>query len=314
MSQQKKNIRLLITWLLLVAVTSFVYFSQGPSERVNVPRDLFSLTDPSVIDRIRLSSATAENTLKYSNTVWKVNDLYKADPQRVTVLFAILKQNRTRRKVAKNRQGTVDSLMASNGIDVVFYRGAEEVKKFRVASSEDGNLSYFQQRPGENYVVEIPGYRVNLAGIFELDENGWRDPLVFDINWANLQEVNLSYPGRAAGQFDVIYDGRSLQIRQLAEADTAKLTELLDKISLLHAREYLDAEEIEEYPGYPAPTQAIVTVRDITGNFYTVEFFEQGTDQQEILGRIDSTGYAVFEFNQVRRILRPKRYFEVKEE
>lgn len=314
MSQQKKNIRLLITWLLLLAATSFIYFSQGPSERVNVPRGLFAIADPSIIDRVGLASAKAENTLKFSNNVWNVNELYKADPQRVTVLFAILKQNRVRRRVAKSRQGTVDSLMALTGVDVIFYRGSKEVKKFRVAGSEDGSLSYFRQRPGENYVVEIPGYRVNLAGIFELDENGWRDPLVFDMNWTNLQEVNMLYPGRGASQFDVTYDGRSLQLQQLAEADTAKLTELLDNISRLHVREYLDPGDVEKHPGFTAPVQATIVVRDIIGNFYTVEFFGQETEQQEILGRIDSTGYAVFEFNQVRRILRPKRYFEVKEE
>ena len=312
MNQQKKNIRLLITWLVLLAITAFVYFDGGPGDRVTVPRDLFAMADPSAIDRVQLSSKTINNNLVYANATWNINGKYKADPQRITVLFAILKQNKVRRKVAKNKGAYVDSLMAVQGVEVVFFKGDDPVKSFWVTSSEDGTLSYFKKDKGENYVVEIPGYRVNLAGIFELDENGWRDPRVFDVNWANLQEVNMIFPDQAQRQFDVTYDGRSLEVQQLAQSDTAKLADLLDDLSLLYVNDYLNEKEIEDNPGLSAPTKATVIVRDVTGNAYTVAFFEPLGDQQEILGRIDSADYAVFDFNKIRKILRPKNYFELK--
>ncbi len=313
MSQRKKNIRLLIIWMILVVTTVLVYFAGGPSDRLSIPRDLFALQNVSAIDQVQLVSTSQQNTLEFSGGGWTVNGRYKADPQRITVLFAILKQNKVRRRVAKNRTAEVDSLMTVSGVEVRFLADKETRKAFSVTGNPDSGLSYFREEGGESYVVEIPGYRVNLAGIFELDENGWRDPLVFDLNWANLQEVNMLYPGREDSGFDVIFQDRHLSIRQLPQSDSTKLTDFMEDLSLLYVNDYLHQEELNNWQDQLRTTQATIIVTDVGGNDHTVEFFDTPGDNELIIGRIDSSGYALFDFGKVRKILRPRHFFEVRE-
>ncbi len=42
--------------------------------------------------------------------------------------------------------------------------------------------------------MNIPGYRVYVSGIFELDESGWREKRVFAFNWQNFQKLDAHFP------------------------------------------------------------------------------------------------------------------------
>ncbi|TRX52003.1 DUF4340 domain-containing protein [Fulvivirga sp. M361] len=306
MTQKQKNIRLLATWIVLLVVTVSIYLLDSSQDRLTVSRDLFAMNDPSGINKVVLSSPKERNVLVFGGNQWQLNGRYTADPQRVTVLFAILKQNKVRRMVARNKEDEIDSLMQAAGVNVKFLQGENVLKQFDVVSSKDGSLTYFSQGK-ERYVVEIPGYRVNLGGIFSLDQNGWRNPLVFDVSWSNLQEVKVIYPQEEQNSFDIVYDNHYYAIQQLSRTDSVKLTDFLDDVSLLLVEDYLRSEELEgNVSGLPLATLLVNTLGDIT---HSVEFLRGGTNDDKIIGRIDSLDYALFDYESVRKLLRPKRYF-----
>ncbi len=309
MNQRTKNIRLIIVWLvlLLVTIAAFVFDEQG--DQISVPRDVFAVEDVSTIDEVVFSSSGFSNRLIFTNGQWVVNDTYKADPQRVTVLFAILKQNKVRRKVSASKKSEVDSIMKGQGIEIKFLESGSVTKQFNVVG-KDG-LTYFSD-DRDTYIMEIPGYRVDLAGIFQLDEGGWRNPLVFDINWANLQEVNMLFPGRERDQFDVVYKRRYYTIKQLPDVDSTKLTNFLDDVSLLFVNDYLDDDELKAYKDLTREPMATIIVKDVGSNYHTLTIYQEIEGEDQIIGSIDSTDYGVFDFEMIRKILRPKRYFEPK--
>ncbi|MEM9858553.1 MAG: DUF4340 domain-containing protein [Bacteroidota bacterium] len=309
MSQPKKNIILAVTWIVLVLATILAANLQQDDNRIDVAKDIFSVNDVAAIDKVTLTGVAEKNTLSFANGTWMLNATYKADPQRVTVLFAILKQNKIRRKAANSLAEKLDSLLATDGISVRFMTGNQLTKAFIVVGFD--GLTYFNDGK-ESYVVEIPGYRVDLAGIFKLNEGGWRNPLVFDINWANLQKVEMIFPERPNEQFEVVYKRRYYTINDMLEVDSTKLTNFLDDVSLLYANDYLKKNDLKSYRSDTLNPKATIVISDVGNNQHSLTIYNELPESDLVLGLIDSTDYATFDFNMIRKVLRPKKYFKAK--
>lgn len=196
-----------------------------------------------------------------------------------------------------------------------FYERDQLVREFYVWGGNDNHLTYVANAPDEQaYIVEIPGYRSFLAGIFQLDVNGWRNPIVFDINWANLSAVQVMYPEQPESGFHVIYDDPFYKIEEISHTDSLKLTDFLDDLSLLYVNDYLNkVEQQEQKDIINTVPQASIKVEDVGKNIHTLEIYQALPEKKEILGRVDSVDYAVFDLATIRKIMRPRTFFEEKE-
>jgi hypothetical protein len=308
--QKKKNIKLLVVLGILIVITLVTFLIDRPANELDVDKDIFSLPNPVNINKVLLKSAVSEVSLKFENGRWFVNDRYEADPQRISVLFAILKQVKVRRKAAKNQKAKLDSLFAVKGTEVTFYEGDAVAKQFVVAGDQSQSLTYLGDAIlSDKFLVEIPGYRSYLAGLFELDESGWRNPLVFNLNWANLQGVKVNYFGKEDNNFDIIFDDRSYKIKGLSQADSLRLTDFLDDVSLLYVNDYLIKDEIDKYKDVISKPQATISIHDIGNNDYAITIFDK-VEKGNYLVKIDTADYALIEENQIKRVMRPKAYFK----
>ncbi|MEL7001143.1 MAG: hypothetical protein AAFN93_00255 [Bacteroidota bacterium] len=305
--QRKKNIRLigiLMTLLIILVVLSFV---DQKKDQLDISRDSFSLANTNEINRVEFSSASGKNRLDFQRNDWTINQKYKADLQRITVLFSVLKQVKVRKKVAKLEQPLIDSLFQNQGVKVSFYSGEVLEKEFLAVGYRENNLTYFNNGD-ETYIVQIPGYNVYIADIFGLDENGWRDPLVVNMDWINLSSVEMVYPERLEDSFKVDFVNRNFIIDGIDQPDSTRVGNFLDDVSTLYVNDYLFAEELSQYDSLLSEKQATVLVTDVGKNSYSIEFF-QGIDRKEILVRIDSSEYGLVDYNKARKILRPKSFF-----
>jgi len=77
--------------------------------------------------------------------------------------------------------------------------------------------------------------------------------------------------------------------------------------------DYLFPEEANAYDTLSDQLTARITVRDVGDNRYMMEVLEPLPGEKEILVRLDSATYALADFNTLRKILRPRRYFQKKE-
>jgi len=298
----------------LIAVTVIVYFTGSGRDQIDIDRSLFAYEEPALIDRVVFETNGDKTEIVFDGSSWKVNGKYKADPQRVKVLFAIIKQVRVRRPAARQLQDSLQNAMASDGTLVTFIQEGQPVHKVEVLGNDKNGITYMSEADDEEvYLTEIPGYRSYLAGIFTVDGNGWRDPLIFDVNWRNMQQVSLLFPKTPQSDFDIIYDNRQYQIAQLAKTDTTKLFNVLDDISLLFVNDYLSDAELESYSNQLKDTTATIVVQDVGRNNHTLEVFGEQAEGDVFLVRIDSADYGLLERNKLRPVLRPKRYFELKE-
>ncbi|MTI21179.1 DUF4340 domain-containing protein, partial [Fulvivirga sp. RKSG066] len=272
--QEKKNKKLAVILIVLVAVAVIIHFTTGDQDRIDVDKSLFAYDDVSQIDEVRIELPSETVTLTYAKGMWSVNGKHKADPQRVKVLFAVAKQVSARRPVAKQQADSLSQTMHSSGTSVTFLQQGEKVHKFDVLGDESRSLTYMTSEDAEEiYLTEIPGYRSYLAGIFTVDANGWRDPLVFDINWRNMQRVTMHYPGREDDSFDIIYNDNMYQVEQINDTDTTRLFDTLDDIARLYLNDYLDPSEVKANQGLIDEHLATIIVEDVGKNTSSLEVF-----------------------------------------
>ena len=303
--QKKRNIRLAAFLLAMIVITIVTYILVQPKDSAGIDKSLFAFDN--TLDVTKVVFETGEKvTLELNANRWVVNGEYEADPQRISVLFAILKQISIRRQVAKVQEAQVDQLMNKKGAKVSIYNGEELINSFNVTGDESKSLTYMKYDDEKSYLVEIPGYKSYLAGIFQLDENGWRNPLVFDLNWANLASVSVNYPDQSINDISIMFDDRNLIMEGLPKADSSKLGDYIDDISLLYVNDYLKKSEFSD--SLIANTQAGIVVRDIAGNNFTLEIFGKKS-AKEYLVRIDSVDYGVIESSLIMKVTKPKSYF-----
>lgn len=308
--QEKKNKRLTLLFLALIAVTVLVYLFAPGENNLDVDRTIFSYKNTSTIDKVVLHQPNEEITLEFDGAFWRVNDKYKADGQRVKVLFAILQQVKVRRPAAAFLQDSLSNEIQNNGTRVTFYESGSPVHELNILGNEINGVTYMQD--GETiYLVEIPGYRSYLAGIFTVDSNGWRDPLVFDFNWRNLQEVRMVYQSNNNQGFDVIFDQGAYTIKDMPATDTTKLYNFLDNVSLLFVQDYLYSQEVSNYKEQLIDTVGSIQVYDVGQNVRTLEIYGELSSENSHIVRIDSSQFGLIERNKLREVLRPRRFFSI---
>lgn len=307
--QRKKNISLLISLVVLILACVVIYWSGRSDSTLQIDETLFRVDDFKSIDRIVLRTAQHQVELKYLDNRWRINDRYPADRNMVDVLFATLQQAIPKRPVAERLQDSVGTELEKNGVHVSLFTGQELKKEFLAGGNDRKNQAYFRLAgQATPYLMMIPGYRVYVSGILELDENGWRDKYVFGFNWQNFKRLDAIFPTDSKKNFSVIMRNRIPVVEGIGEAeiDTARLNTFLDNISLLTVDRFLSSGDSlrKENPIMK------VRIEDIAGRNYTADFFVPVANQVPAL--IQETDPALFDSRKVQEILRSREYFRMK--
>src|SRR5688572_17083538 len=178
--QEKRNKRLAILLVVLLGTTASVYWFGKSESGYEVDPAIFKQVDLNTVDEVVLESPSGKIDLKYEGAKWKVNKTFNANPERINVLFATLQQAEAKRPVALSLQDSLTTVLQKSGVKVTLRTAGETNEVFYAGGNESKNQAYFvMENTTVPYVVTIPGYRVYVAGIFELAESEWRDKYVF---------------------------------------------------------------------------------------------------------------------------------------
>ncbi|HEY0740903.1 MAG TPA: hypothetical protein VGD40_05545, partial [Chryseosolibacter sp.] len=151
------------------------------------------------------------------------------------------------------------------------------------------------------------GYRVYVSGIFELNEGGWRDKMLFgSFNWRNFQSLEVQFPEKSSENFKVQAEGTGLFGVVGVKTDTAKLNTFLDDVSLLVVDEYPESAKLRDSLTQVKPFLNLI-VRDIANRNHTLRVFRE--NQNRVLGLWMDNQVVLFDPQRVRNIVRPKSYF-----
>jgi hypothetical protein len=304
MTQEKKNRLLAFTLTALVLIIAALIIYRTGDYSSEVDRAMFQVGDLKTIDRVVLEQQGSKVELKYEHYRWRVNDRFEADRSLIEVLFATLKQVEAKRRVAESIRDSVADQLSQRGVKIGLFSGDEKRKVILAGGNEQKTLAYFMEEGARDpFVVVIPGYRVYVPGIFELDENGWKDKLVFSFNWQNFATLEATYRN-PSGNFTVEMERNQVSIKNV-DADTAKLNTYLDQVSLLTVEQYIDNTGMTDSLTTQTPVMKLV-ISDIATRNYTLEVF---ATERELYGRINSASWAVLSKNKIIPLLRPKEFF-----
>jgi len=307
--QKKKNISLLISFVVLTLLCFVVYWFGHSNTTLQIDDNLFRVDDFKSIDRIVLSSSNQKIELEYFDNRWRVNDQYIADRNLVDILFATFQQAVPKRPIAERMHDSVSLELDKSGVHVSLFAGTELKKEFVAGGNAGKTQAYFKQiSQSTPYLMVIPGYRVYVSGILELDERGWRDKYVFGFNWQNFKKLEAKFPGSPKNDFNIIMQDRAPVLDGIVKVDTARLNTFLDDVSVLTVDAFVANADILKN-GDPIMK---IRIEDIAGRSYSVDFFSMRPNSDQFPALIQGTDPALFDGRKLERILKPREFFELK--
>ena len=306
MDQVRKNKISALSLIVLTTITIAIYFAYSRPAAF-ADRDIFIPEDVAAIDQIVLKSPSRTVKLNYDGSGWKVNDHHRADQNMVRVLFATLAQNEAKRPVAKFMRDSLSELLEKSGVEVSLYADSTLIKNFLAGGNKTKTQAYFKDlSSGEIFVMVIPGYRVYVAGIYELDESGFRDKRVFTFSWRNFRNLTAIFPARSADNFKVVLDENYFTIEGVNPVDTTRLNQFGDDLAMLSAERILSDEKIADSLSAIVPAMEII-IEDIADRKYDLQLF-YNPERKQIMG-LKEREVLYFNPQQIRSILRPKSFF-----
>ena len=307
--QKKRNIKLLISLGALMLITVVIFFAFNTDDSVMVDKDLFKVQDFTAIDKVILKRGEGQMELKFDGARWKVNN-QMADRTMIDVLFATLQQAEPKRPVAESLQDSINSMLDQEGVLVGLYIADDLQREFLAGGNPAKTQAYFKNpTEDKSYVMVIPGYRVYASGIFELNENGWKDRYVFNFNWRNFQNLKSIFPGNPKNDFEVAMGKVYFEVKGVTSIDTTKLNDYLDAVSLLVVDQYAKKEEVNGYNSLLKTKPVLeIQVSDVSGKNYSLALYEFGSITQ-VLGIIQGVQPAFFDRRKVTGILKDRSWF-----
>ncbi len=308
--QEKRNKRLLISFIGMVMLSVGLYFFES-RDRANVDASLFKVEDVSKINKVALTASSGQVLLEYNGTRWMVNKKYEADRQLIKLLFATLEKVEAKRAISGNQLDSVNAIISRGGVEVQLYENESLLQSFRAGGNVQKTESYFQKTKDElPYIVTIPGYRLYVSYILELDENGWRDKRVFNFNWRNFKSLNTVIPNDPSQNFEASFKDQFFGITNMAAVDTTKLNDYLDAVSLLSADQFIR-------PGFSALYDSLVNtspslrveIKDIADKVYSLALYPRLRNDPFVLGKTGENDLLLFNRNSILPIARKRNYF-----
>ncbi len=290
----------------MVTLIILVYLFLNRDGVVN--KNLFKVEDLSAIDQVVLKSKSDTVAIAREGSRWKVNGK-SADAEMVQVLMATLLQAEPRRPLSNRLQDSTARAMKEDGVLVTLTSGKEVIHAFYAGGNRQKSQAYFmKQGEATPYAMVIPGYRVYVSGIFEVDEAGWIDRRIFNFNWRNFTSLKASFADPADG-FEVTFDGKFFSVAGV-KTDTARLNTFLDDVSLLEADRFVVNKSLRDSLAAIQP-EVTLKAAALAGTEYTLSLYGI-TGMGTVYGLTGEEPVAVFNPRKMSLITKRKPWFVLK--
>jgi len=304
--QEQKNKRRFILLLALLTVTAAVYWLGSADSQDEIDKTIFRKVELTSIDQVMLESPAGKVVLALNGSRWQVNGKYEADPNMIDVLFATLQQAEPKRPLPTHQQDSVAKVIEEDGVKISLFHEGVVADSFYAGGNGQKTQGYFHRQGEESYVMSIPGYRVYVSGIFELPEKGWRDRLVFQLNWRNLKSVDVTFGQKRSDDFRVLMEGEVLSIEGVQASDTTRLYDFLDAVSLLTVEAYLDSSSTLDSLAGTQPGLGL-EVKDIANRSHSIRLYQSGPGK--FVGFINNNQWCTLAPASIQPVFRPRSYF-----
>jgi len=310
--QRKRNKFLALSFVLLAVACAGLYVISIEDVKPDINQDLFKI-DTDKIDLVIMQSLKGKTELKFENSQWKVNDKWVADNSMINVLFATLKQVEPRRPVALSLRDSVKMLLEQKGTRVSLSQAGESKGEFYVGGNFTKTETWFMKvGDSQPYTMMIPGYRVYIGGILELDETGWRNKRIFEFNWRNFRSLSSTYFKDPKQNFTIEMKNGMFAVAEISSSDTTKVNNYLDAISLLFASKFIAQGRPQMDSLIAAGPGVKIEIKDIANRSFTLDLFAPQRKNSEVYARLGDGQIVALEKKDAMEIVRTRSFFILK--
>lgn len=274
--------------------------------------DIFSVADTSAIQSITIQNEGLVKLEKTSPGQWTVNDQFKADASLQRVLLAVLNQVSVKRPVSQIQKEEITTALKEGMRVEVGFEG--NTSAFYVGGSQGRTQSYFLEEGSDQpYIVEIPGYRNYISGIFELKALHWKDRKIFNTHWRSLRSLQVDYPDNSKDNFRIYFDEAFFKIEGIAEMDTTALMNYLSPFEYFETNEFISKGFSSLYDSLiQTPALAVINIEDINqSRSQQLTLFPKLENDNYILGVNKDGEISIFDFRRVRQLLAKRDDFSL---
>ncbi len=309
--QEKRNIRLLLSLIVSCVVLAVVLYISNRESFSTLDKHLFQVDDQTQISKVVITPAVGESLeLRFDGAKWQVNNSFQADPQMIKILFATILQTEPRREVAESLQDSISNHIKTTGRQVQLFENDQMVKQFWVAGNTAKTETYFQLADDVPYVVQVPGYRLYIASVFELSPLDWRDKWLFNFNWQNFRTLSAGFPAAPQNDFTISMQQNFFNVDGLPNADTTKVNNYLDAVSLLQANRFVQPTDFNYLDSLiQVGPEFSIQISDIANRNYLLEVYPIADKNTACLARLNKETMVLLTRADRESIARSKAYF-----
>lgn len=265
---KRKNIRLIVFIILLLAVNLIFWTWKPDYERLNYNPERFTILDTASVEKIVLTGKEGENTLARSGSGWVLNGEYPVDENLKKILLSVLNKVRIKRELSEEE---IKEVKRSQGHETKVNVEGVDISPFTVKGNANLTKTYFLEGDA-GFEVEIPGYSDYVGGVFQLTRDQWRDRMVFSGNWRSIQELVIDYQGLQLQDLKIDFEGDFFMVEGIQEIDSNRVVEYLDNYLFLQANERISKGRFDRYDSLMKTTpDAVISIDDIKSE-QTVRF------------------------------------------
>lgn len=294
-----KTIKYLIAIVVLLGLNLTLLFSEKTASSSSFDQELFLVKDTASISSVSIETKKEKIGLVRETEGWMLNGQFEVDQNFLRILFSILNKVEVKRQL-----GEMSSEGAGN-VKIEFATG--ESHAFNFTTDAIGTKSFFIEN-GIGYQVEVPGYRDNVVNIFELNEDQWKNRIVFDGSWRTIQKLSLT---SEQNELEIQFNNQFFNVAEVDVVDSAKVVDYLNQFQFFQANEMISEGRFPELDQVKLQDPlAILRIDDIKSEEETVfTIYPNSAGQSYHLVTKNDQEMMVFDGRRVQAILRSNRDF-----
>jgi len=259
--KRKQNVLLSIAILILAVLNGYLFFDEPNYDLVRFNRNLFTITDTSAIQSIRLMSGQMDLSMNRQNQ-WKINGQTNSDQDIRRMFFTLMNRIRIANKPGESVSSAI--LKNQNRVEVSF---GGLVPDFSVVTNQAKTKTYFVTSQ-DVFEMEVPGYRDFIASIFQLQADQWMDRTMINANWRTIQKISVEYSTSDFDNFEIVFDKQFFTIEGISPLDSNRVVQFLNEFEALIANERISAGRLPNLDSL-AKTQPelIIKIEDINSSY-----------------------------------------------
>lgn len=243
------------TYLIVIGVLVLInlLLFWGNNYSVEAPnKRFFAISDTSSISQVLIKYDGKEVLLKKEEGSWKLNNRFNIDQRFKDILFTLIQKVEIKREIGKWVEPIKNEVkVVSNGVDF----------SFGFATDPNKTKTYFVQ-DGVGLEVVVPGYRDNVADIFTLHPDQWRDRLVFDGSWRTIQSLEVE--SQDERKLTIKFSDRFFTVDGSTNIDSTRIVNYLNQFQFFEANEMISKGRFPTFDSLlKTPFEASLRISDI---------------------------------------------------